>query len=419
MKKTVALLLLALIACGMLAACGGDTPPAESSSPGSATPEATGEREEFYILACSGTEVETMKDVIAEAGDALPYDVIVEDAPWAQFSEKMSLEMASDASRYDLMLMPAQWMGDYVNYLAEIDMDTNDFIDGLVESYQVDGVQYGIPYYAMALMFYYRPDIWEEAGVTSEPETWDEWYADIQAVAEVKPDDMTTTTIPLANTTHLSSFYAVLLWDKGTDVIVDGKVALDTPEAKESLQFMCDLYNGGYLPTSAFELGFSEGSELFAQGQTTSAFDFNRKIAIISDPECSVVSDSWSAFMVPGNASLMGPWGFVIPGTAKDMEASEYMLEWLTSAESMTPLAKTGSAVCRTSVLTDESVLAEVPEMESVLKSLNKAQRELWPNYDAVSQALIKGLSEAVAGGLRVDDALAQMQSEIEAIIES
>lgn len=410
MKKKIVVLLSMSMLCTLFSACG--APENEEAQEGG-----TGEKEDFYILACSGTEVETMKSVIEEAEDELPYNVIVEDAPWAQFSEKMSMEMASGAEYYDLMLMPAQWMGDYADFLTEIDLDTSDFVDGLVDSYKVDGVQMGIPYYAMTLMCYYRTDIWEEAGITEAPATWDEWYEDIEKVAEHCPDGVAAATIPLANTTHLSSFYAMLLWDKGTDVIVDGKVSLDTPEAKEALEFLCDIYDNGYLPTSVFELGFSEGSELFAQGQAASSFDYNRKIAILRDEESSTVTETWSAFSVPGNASLMGPWGFVIPNAAKDKEASQDMLEWLTSADSMKILAEEGTAVARASVLSDDELLEEVPEMEEVLVSLDKAQRELWPNYDAVSQALITGLSDAVAGNVSVDEALASMQTEIESII--
>ena len=411
MKRKIALCMVCVSILMLLAGCG------NRQEQGSG--ETSTEKEDFYILACSGTEVETMKKVIEEAGDELPYNVIVEDSPWAQFSEKMSMEMASGANHYGLMLMPAQWMEDYADFLSEVELDTADFVESLVETYKVDGKQLGIPYYAMVLLNYYRTDIWEEAGITGAPSTWQEWYSAIEKVAAVTGDDMAATTIPLANTTHLSSFYATLLWDKGTDVIVDGEVKLNTPEAKEALEFLCSLYENNYLPTSVFELGFSEGSELFAQGQAASTFDYNRKIAILNDPESSVVTDDWSAYAVPGNATLMGPWGFVIPSAAEDEKASLYMLEWLTSADNMTELAMEGLAVSRISVLDNTEVLSKVPEMEVVLDSLNKAQRELWPNYDAVSQVLIQGLSDAVAGNSTVDDALAEMQQEIEELLAS
>ncbi|WP_145997723.1 hypothetical protein [Marasmitruncus massiliensis] len=83
----------------------------------------------------------------------------------------------------------------------------------------------------------------------------------------------------------------------------------------------------------------------------------------------------------------------------------------------MMTLAKNGSAVCRVSVLNDASIFETLPEMQQVLVSLSKARRELWPRYDAVSEVLIRGLSNAIPGAADIDAALAQMQDKIEAIL--
>ena len=54
-----------------------------------------------------------------------------------------------------------------------------DLGEGAVNLYQVDGVQYGIPYNAGMVGFWYNKDLFTEAGITAPPATWDELIADI------------------------------------------------------------------------------------------------------------------------------------------------------------------------------------------------------------------------------------------------
>ena len=55
---------------------------------------------------------------------------------------------------------------------------------GPVSLYQVDGRQYGVPFNAGIVGFWYNKDLFAEAGIDAPPATWDELLADVQALKD-------------------------------------------------------------------------------------------------------------------------------------------------------------------------------------------------------------------------------------------
>ncbi|HSK06001.1 MAG TPA: extracellular solute-binding protein [Acidimicrobiia bacterium] len=56
--------------------------------------------------------------------------------------------------------------------------------EGAVGLYQVDGVQYGIPFNLGMVGFWYNQDLFAEAGIDAPPETWDEFLEDVQTLKD-------------------------------------------------------------------------------------------------------------------------------------------------------------------------------------------------------------------------------------------
>ena len=56
--------------------------------------------------------------------------------------------------------------------------------EGAMSVWQVDGVQYGIPYTFGLVGFWYNKDLFEQAGITEPPTTWDEFLADVQTLKD-------------------------------------------------------------------------------------------------------------------------------------------------------------------------------------------------------------------------------------------
>jgi raffinose/stachyose/melibiose transport system substrate-binding protein len=59
-----------------------------------------------------------------------------------------------------------------------------DLTEGAVGLYQLDGVQYGIPFDLGMVGFWYNKDLFAEAGIDAPPETWDEFLEDVQTLKD-------------------------------------------------------------------------------------------------------------------------------------------------------------------------------------------------------------------------------------------
>ncbi|MGH8948241.1 MAG: extracellular solute-binding protein, partial [Acidimicrobiia bacterium] len=56
--------------------------------------------------------------------------------------------------------------------------------EGAVGLYNVDGVQYGIPFNLGMVGFWYNKDLFAQAGIDAPPATWDEFLEDVQALKD-------------------------------------------------------------------------------------------------------------------------------------------------------------------------------------------------------------------------------------------
>jgi raffinose/stachyose/melibiose transport system substrate-binding protein len=72
--------------------------------------------------------------------------------------------------------------------VKDITTDIADWSDTMnpaaMSIYQVDGKQYGVPYNFGLVGFWYNKDLFEQAGISEPPETWDEFLADIQTLKD-------------------------------------------------------------------------------------------------------------------------------------------------------------------------------------------------------------------------------------------
>ena len=92
---------------------------------------------------------------------------------------------------------------------------------------------YGIPYDFDAYALYYRADLFEEAGITEIPGTWEELAEAFKAVS-----DPATGRYGVLMSSEWSSWDPYLYAFGGTYLDEDGKAAFNSPEAVASIEFM-------------------------------------------------------------------------------------------------------------------------------------------------------------------------------------
>jgi ABC-type glycerol-3-phosphate transport system substrate-binding protein len=132
--------------------------------------------------------------------------------------------------------------------------------------YTVDGREYGVEIAATVSALYYRKDVFDEAGIdVPSLKTWDEFTE-----AAKKLIDKDTFIFP-ANDTDFSNFEKLIRQEGGDIVTVDGKLGINTPEARIALQRIHDWKAAGIMDQvspegPAFWEAFSSGRYLAAFG---------------------------------------------------------------------------------------------------------------------------------------------------------
>ena len=107
-------------------------------------------------------------------------DVEIEVVNWDSLQQKLTTDIAS-GNAPDLALIGTRWIVEFAdaglleplgNYGGEA--FKSRFIGAFLSPGEIDGTLYGLPIAASARAMYYNKTLFEEAGVTSVPQTWDD-----------------------------------------------------------------------------------------------------------------------------------------------------------------------------------------------------------------------------------------------------
>jgi raffinose/stachyose/melibiose transport system substrate-binding protein len=124
--------------------------------------------------------------------------------------------------------------------------------EGAVGLYQIDDVQYGIPFNLGMVGFWYNKDLFTQAGIDAPPATWDEFLEDVQAL---KDAGITPIAVGAGDKWPAHFYYSYLMIREGGEAAMN-QVASDlnfnTPEFVEAgnqLQRLIDMepFQPGFL----------------------------------------------------------------------------------------------------------------------------------------------------------------------------
>ncbi|ROR72646.1 ABC transporter substrate-binding protein [Bogoriella caseilytica] len=101
----------------------------------------------------------------------------------ANYEETQQWFLTGGGSGADvIVLSDATWFLPYLNdmlvpaddVLEAAEVDVSGYVEALYEDYLYEGYHYGVPYARSTPLFYYNVEFYEELGIDSPPETWEE-----------------------------------------------------------------------------------------------------------------------------------------------------------------------------------------------------------------------------------------------------
>ncbi len=116
---------------------------------------------------------------------------------------------------------------------------------GVVGAASIGGTLYGIPNEIDVYALNYNKRLFEEAGITEAPKTWDEFLAAAEKLTDKSKGQQGFGMINSWAAGVLHPFSSLLV-SNGGDLVVDGKPVLDSQQAKETFELYEKLISSGY-----------------------------------------------------------------------------------------------------------------------------------------------------------------------------
>lgn len=176
----------------------------------------------------------------------------------------------------EIVAMPAERMPVYADKGAFVDLaelyadDENvaEIVPAAVDMVTVDGTQFGVPTGFVPLSVFYNRALFDGAGITDFPATWDEWVDVATQLTVDENGDGTPEQYGLALPDHATvanGLWPSLFYGGGGDLVADGEAVIDSPENVATLEYWSSAVATNKIsPTGLDGIG---ADELFSSGK--------------------------------------------------------------------------------------------------------------------------------------------------------
>ncbi|MER5687003.1 extracellular solute-binding protein [Streptomyces sp. NPDC002205] len=226
------------------------------------------------------------------------------------------------------------------------DLGSEDWLPGLADPGSIEGIQYGIPWYAANRVVIYNKDFFEQAGIKNPPKTRQEWIEDSRVLNRKGNQGMY---LAGQNWYVLAGF----IWDEGGELADDNggewEGALDTPAALKGMAFYKELQSYGKGPKDADEEKPPQ-TDVFAEGDVAQIISVPGSAKLIEqkNPE---LKGKLGYFPIPGKTAknpgsvFTGGSDLIVPEKAAERSAGIDVITALAGEKWQEDLARTMSYV--------------------------------------------------------------------------
>ena len=350
--------------------------------------------------------------------------------PHANMHQQFLSDAVSGSGSYDVLTVDQPWLPEFASkgYLVKLDdkipaADREDFLPHSLETVTHDGGLYAVPFMVHNTVLYYRTDLFEKAGITSPPKTWDEYRADAKKLTDTKAG-VYGTIIPGKQDGEVATRFETFIKQAGGDIAdAEGKPTINTPEARSALQLM----TGTQLEDKSSPPGLHDLTDVqgqFLEGKVAMAPVWPYLYSLASDAKQSKVVGKFDIALSPGNpdqVSTTFSWGFGVNGASKNIDAATTWVNWATSSKVLEGLSRSqGTPVPRKSVTqalaNDASLAAAQKKAFSLFSESVSASTTMpmTPAYTQYQDAIAIAVSSVMSGTKSADAALAEAQKSME-----
>ncbi len=332
----------------------------------------------------------------------------------------------------DMLWFVAQLTGQ----LAELDAirPLEDWLDksplkseidpAMFESMELNGHILSVPFATNNAAMFYRPSLFEKAGIAKLPETWDELRDAAKQLTQDLDGDGRTDQYGLLLSLGKGE-WTVFAWlpfifSAEGELLQGNQPNLVSPGTVTALQFGADLFKDGFAMLSAPERGYELDN--FLSGKAAMQVTGPWTLAQLQQTKID-----YDVFPIPAlkkRAAVVGGENLFVFKTNPERErASLEFLEYILSEEFQTTWAlKTGYLPINLKAQKSEeyqSFVQKNPVLEVFLQQMGWARsRPIIPGYTSLSENLGRAIEASLLGRQSPQEALEKSQQRLELALE-
>lgn len=361
---------------------------------------------------------------IVDAFEAENPDITVDvtTSAYADYFTKLQTDLAAGTAA-DVFDVDA---GSFANIqasgvLAELtDVDSSAYRTSVLDAYNVDGAQYGLPTSFSNVVLFYNQELFDAAGVDYPTADWT--WADEQAAAE-QLTDVAAGVWGDYQPISYHEYYKAVQQAGGDFLSEDGtEAAFDSAAGIAAADWLTGK-SGTVMPSAADGAGTPDFDlNLFKEGKLAMWHTGIWMIGLVGD-----LPFEWDIAVEPGDtqkASATFSNAVVVSADSEHQEAAQKWAEYLSSSKEMVDVRL--EAGWELPAVSDEALLAPYLEKtppanrQAVFDSLEAVAvaPELGANAQQIQDAVTNALGEIAAGRASTEDAIAALADEVDSLLQ-
>jgi multiple sugar transport system substrate-binding protein len=332
----------------------------------------------------------------------------------------------SDA--YSIVSTDVVWTAEFaangwIEQLPENEIPLDGMLKPAVDTAKYFNKLYAAPWRTNGGLLFYRKDLLDAAGVTAAPKTWDEMKQDCQKVQAANAG-IGCYAGQLEKYEGLTVNFSEAIQSAGGEVVDDqGKPQLNTPAAKQGMDFLAQGVKDGMIPRDAITYKEEEGRRAFQDGKLVFHRQWPYQFALANATDgSSKVAGKFAVAPLPGlsgpGKSSLGGLNLAISKFGKNKGSALAFIKFITSQdEEKVQLEKTSEAPVYTALYDDAGLQQKFPYLPTLKASVESAvARPRVVKYGDTTVAIQEDAYAAMTGAKSSDDALKDLQTKLESL---
>ena len=347
-----------------------------------------------------------------ESQDA--YNLTAKYVPFADFKKQLSIG-ASASELPDLVILDSPDHASYASMGIFADLtgkfDVSTYYEGPVASATLDDTLYGVPFGCNCLALYYNEDMFEAAGITEVPTTWDELK---EAADKLTSDNVTGLAFCSVQNEEGTFNFVPWLWSTGAT-----SYEINSENGIRALSFVKDLIDSGVMSKECINWTQGDVMNQFISGNVAMMINGPWQIPTMREeaPELN-----YNVALIPMDAeyaSVIGGENYAVVSGGNEDGALDFLTYATQEEQVIFMMTQMGY------ISADKEIAAAqfTDEGDAIYKKfveqMEYAQaRGPLPEWPEVSDAISLAFNEVMTGSASPEDAAAEAQATIDSIVQ-